>query len=166
AWRQIWPTKVLNFQWQLGALNMLLAMPKFKTIAALCERYGFDEQTLQATLSQTTAVAKQEQQDSFGRAAEDTHELSWPLSVIDISLGARWLPCTVMTMGGLAVNEATGQVLNERGRPVAGLYAAGRTAVGIPSRLYVSGLSIADCVFSGLRAAEHVAQGGGAAFSD
>ena len=33
------------------------------------------------------------------------------------------------------------------------LYAAGRNAVGVCSRQYVSGLSIADCVYSGLRAA-------------
>ena len=34
---------------------------------------------------------------------------------------------------------------------------AGRSAVGICSRQYVSGLSIADCVFSGRRAARHAA---------
>lgn len=32
------------------------------------------------------------------------------------------------------------------------LYAAGRAAVGICSNSYVSGLSLADCVFSGRRA--------------
>ena len=37
-----------------------------------------------------------------------------------------------------------------------GLYAAGRTAAGC-SRSYVSGLSLADCVFSGRRAARHAA---------
>ena len=31
-------------------------------------------------------------------------------------------------------------------------YAAGRTAVGLPSSRYMSGLSLADCVFSGRRA--------------
>ena len=157
AWRQLWPTKVLNFQWQLGALNMMFAMPRFRTLGALCQRFGFDEQTLKASLAQTAAVARQEQPDPFGRAAEDSHQLASPLSVIDISLNARWLPCTVMTMGGLAVDEDTGQVLNDQGQAIPGLYAAGRTALGIPSRLYVSGLSIADCVFSGLRAADHVA---------
>jgi len=41
---------------------------------------------------------------------------------------------------------------------IEGLYAAGRTAVGICSEQYVSGLSIADCVFSGRRAGRHAAQ--------
>jgi 3-oxo-5alpha-steroid 4-dehydrogenase len=40
---------------------------------------------------------------------------------------------------------------------VPGLYAAGRSAVGLCSRSYVSGLSIADCVFSGRRAGRHAA---------
>ena len=37
-------------------------------------------------------------------------------------------------------------------RPVAGLFAAGRAACGIASQFYVSGLSLADAVFSGRRA--------------
>ena len=45
-----------------------------------------------------------------------------------------------------------GRVRGEDGKPIAGLYAAGRSAVGICSRSYVSGLSLADCVFSGRRA--------------
>ena len=61
-------------------------------------------------------------------------------------------------MGGLAVDEATGQVKGEQGDLIKGLYAAGRTAVGIPSYLYMSGLSIADCIFSGLRAADDASQ--------
>ncbi len=40
---------------------------------------------------------------------------------------------------------------------IPGLYAAGRTAVGICSNSYVSGLALADCVFSGRRAGEHAA---------
>ena len=60
-----------------------------------------------------------------------------------------------MTLGGLAVDEKSGQVLSETGGVVPGLYAAGRNAVGICSRQYVSGLSIADCVYAGLRAARH-----------
>ncbi|MBW2587829.1 MAG: FAD-binding protein, partial [Deltaproteobacteria bacterium] len=70
-------------------------------------------------------------------------------------LGSKRHLCAVMTLGGLAVDEQTGQVLNENGTTVPGLYAAGRNAVGICSRQYVSGLSIADCIYSGLRASRH-----------
>ena len=48
-------------------------------------------------------------------------------------------------------------MLRPDGSTVAGLYAAGRTAVGICSNSYVSGLSLADCVFSGRRAGHHAA---------
>ena len=61
-----------------------------------------------------------------------------------------------LTLGGLVVDEATGRVLGDDDEPIVGLYAAGRAALGICSRQYVSGLSIADCVFSGRRAAAAV----------
>ena len=70
-----------------------------------------------------------------------------------------WCPAPVLTLGGLVVDHGTGQVLRQDGTAVAGLYAAGRSAVGLCSRSYVSGLSIADCVFSGRRAGHHAAVG-------
>jgi 3-oxo-5alpha-steroid 4-dehydrogenase len=59
----------------------------------------------------------------------------------------------MLTLGGLVVDEETGAVSG-----VEGLYAAGRTAVGLCSNSYVSGLSLADCVFSGRRAGSHAAR--------
>jgi 3-oxo-5alpha-steroid 4-dehydrogenase len=58
----------------------------------------------------------------------------------------------MLTLGGLVVDEETGGVVG-----VGRLYAAGRSAVGLCSRSYVSGLSLADCVFSGRRAGVHSA---------
>jgi len=63
----------------------------------------------------------------------------------------------MLTLGGLVVAEETGQVRRADGTVVPGLYAAGRSAVGLCSRSYVSGLSLADCVFSGRRAGRHAA---------
>jgi len=81
-----------------------------------------------------------------------------PYSLIDYSIRARLLnPAPVLTLGGLVVEPGTGQVLRADGTAVPGLYAAGRSAVGLCSRSYVSGLSIADCVFSGRRAGRHAA---------
>ena len=77
---------------------------------------------------------------------------------MDVSASSKFFPCPAMTVGGLKVNEQSGQVLREDGSSIVGLYAAGRTAVGLPSNLYVSGLSAADCVFSGRRAALHAAK--------
>jgi 3-oxo-5alpha-steroid 4-dehydrogenase len=81
-----------------------------------------------------------------------------PYSLIDFSIRPRLLnPAPVLTLGGLMVDHGTGQVLRADGTTVPGLYAAGRSAVGLCSRSYVSGLSIADCVFSGRRAGRHLA---------
>ena len=76
----------------------------------------------------------------------------------DCSIRARlFYPAPVLTLGGLVVDPGSGQVLRPDGTPVDGLYAAGRSAAGLCSRSYVSGLSLADCVFSGRRAGHHAA---------
>ncbi|MFP6641149.1 MAG: FAD-binding protein, partial [Myxococcota bacterium] len=74
-----------------------------------------------------------------------------PIS-IDCSAKKWSWPLMMLTLGGLVVDEKTGAVCHQVGHPIPGLYAAGRAAVGLCSRNYVSGLSIADCVYSGRRA--------------
>ena len=62
------------------------------------------------------------------------------------------------TLGGLATRP-TGEVLDADGQPIAGLYAAGRTACGLPrwGEGYSSGLSLGDSTFFGRRAGVAVA---------
>jgi 3-oxo-5alpha-steroid 4-dehydrogenase len=86
-----------------------------------------------------------------------------PFYANDIGLGAKFSPTSAITVGGLVVDEDTGEVLSSEGGKVKGLYAAGRTAIGICSHYYVSGLSLGDCVWSGLRAAETIRGNGGVA---
>ena len=62
----------------------------------------------------------------------------------------------MISFGGLAVEERTSQVLREDGSPVPGLYAAGRVAAGLPSNHYMSGFAIADCIFTGRKAARAI----------
>jgi 3-oxo-5alpha-steroid 4-dehydrogenase len=59
-----------------------------------------------------------------------------------------------MTLGGLVVEERTGALRRSDGSVVPGVYAAGRSAVGLCSASYVSGLSLADTVYSGRHAAQ------------
>jgi len=54
------------------------------------------------------------------------------------------------------VSEETGQVLRSDGSGIANLYAAGRAAIGICSNVYMSGLSVADCIFSGRRVGRQI----------
>jgi 3-oxo-5alpha-steroid 4-dehydrogenase len=77
---------------------------------------------------------------------------SGPFYALDISIGSSTFPLAVLTLGGLVLDETNGQVLDAAGQRIGGLFAAGRAAVGLPSSRYVSGLSLADCVFSGRRA--------------
>lgn len=62
-----------------------------------------------------------------------------------------------MTLGGLVVDGTTGCVIDTDDKLFKGLYACGRNAAGVPSSSYVSGLSLADCVFSGRRAGRNIA---------
>ncbi|ORV49391.1 pyridine nucleotide-disulfide oxidoreductase [Mycolicibacter engbaekii] len=88
--------------------------------------------------------------------------LKGPFYSINISAGSSmFYPIPGLTLGGLVVDEATGEVAHRAGGVVPGLYAAGRNAVGICSNSYVSGLSIADCIFSGRRAGVHAAHRSG-----
>jgi 3-oxo-5alpha-steroid 4-dehydrogenase len=81
-----------------------------------------------------------------------------PFYAVDCSFSAvHGVPCAAMTLGGLVVDEHTGEVLREDGTAIPGLYAAGRNAAGLCAEAYVSGLSLADCVFSGRRAGRHAA---------
>ena len=83
-------------------------------------------------------------------------ELKAPLYIMVICIDSAMAPLPCLTLGGLKVNEETGEVLNQSNVEIPGLYAAGRTAVGICSNIYVSGLSIADCIFSGRRIGQNL----------
>lgn len=64
------------------------------------------------------------------------------------------------TLGGLATRPS-GQVLDADAKPIVGLYAAGRTACGLPrwGEGYSSGLSLGDSTFFGRQAGRAVASG-------
>jgi 3-oxo-5alpha-steroid 4-dehydrogenase len=57
----------------------------------------------------------------------------------------------VFTLGGLHTT-LDGAVQNMNGEPSPGLFAAGRTASGLPSWGYISGTSLGDGTFFGRRA--------------
>ncbi|GIE35702.1 23S rRNA methyltransferase [Actinoplanes italicus] len=126
------------------------------TLAKLARRAGIDPDGLAATVSAANLARFKGAPDPTGKPAELTRSLERaPYSLLDVSLRA--VPAPMLTLGGLTVDEDTGEVLRPDGSPIPGLYAAGRTAVGICSGSYVSGLSLADCVFSGRRAGRHAA---------
>jgi 3-oxo-5alpha-steroid 4-dehydrogenase len=147
---------------------LFLAPVTAATVPGVAARAGVDPDGLTATLAAYNAVAASH--TSAGPAGDTGSDPAGkppdlmlpqdkpPYSLIDVSIRPRLLlPAPVLTLGGLVVDQETGHVLDAGGARIAGLYAAGRSAVGLCSRSYVSGLSIADCVFSGRRAGRHAA---------
>ena len=129
------------------------------TVVAAAARAGIDQDGLVATLAAYNAAAASGQPDPAGKPADLVRAQDRPpFSLIDCSVRPRLAyPAPMLTLGGLVVAATTGQVCRADGSLVPGLYAAGRTAVGLCSHSYVSGLSLADCVFSGRRAGRHAA---------
>lgn len=138
----------------LPALAMLfLTAKKAATPEALAARIKADPAKLRASLDAANAAARGEREDPFGKSVDMRHDTSrGPFYALDISIGSPTFPLATLTLGGLTLDETNGQVLDSSGQPIAGLFAAGRTGLGLPSSRYVSGLSLADCVFSGRRA--------------
>lgn len=148
---------VLSFQRDITLINGLVGATKAATPAALARKMGFAPDVLEESLAIYNRAARGEAPDAFHKAPEEMAELvSGPFYAVDASVDARLFPLSCMTVGGLEVDEDTGAVRSLSGGVVPGLYAAGRNAVGICSNLYVSGLSYADCIFSGRRAARAI----------
>ena len=159
AWKQIGPGKVLPFQRNPAILSMLFNSKKSNTIAGLAKKCGMSPLKLYSSIEQYNLVAKGKKKDKFGKSSEDCRGIiKGPFYAMDVSVDSKYFPCAVLTLGGLVVNEETGNVKDCKGENIKGLYAAGRTAVGICSNIYVSGLSIGDCIFSGRRAGLNVSK--------
>ena len=155
AWRQARKDPMLPFQRQ-PAKQALLFARKARSLDQLAARCGFDPRVLRETVEINNQAVAGWRTDPFGKEQKDMHSIvRGPFYAIDVGAASKLLPLSTMTVGGLKVDEETGEVLRADGSPIAGLYAAGRTAVGLPSHLYVSGLSAADCIFSGRRAGAH-----------
>lgn len=135
-----------------------------ESLAGLAGKIGVPADRLEATLAAYNAHIARGEPDPLGKSEKYRQELkARPFYAMAIGEGLKLAPIPALTMGGLVVDEDTGEVLSRDGGTVPGLYAAGRTAVGICSHYYVSGLSLGDCVWSGLRAAETLKGNGGAA---
>lgn len=157
AFKQAFDREIVPFQRHVTLLNLLFNAVKAPSLEALAAKLGFDTPAFLETVATHNRAARGEAPDPFERRAEEAGEfVEAPYYATDVSIDSKLMPLPVLTVGGLQVDERTGRVLDEAGAPIAGLYAAGRTAVGICSNIYVSGLSYADCVFSGRRVARDV----------
>ena len=149
---------ILPFQRYPALAAMLLGSKKAGSVKSLAEKCGIAPDGLEAAVADYNQLAENGARDPFGKASEDIAPiLKAPFHAINMSIDAKLGFLPVLTLGGLQVQEESGAVLDQAGKPIRGLYAAGRNAVGICSNIYVSGLSVADCIFSGRRAARSLA---------
>lgn len=158
---------ITHFGDQCAAFQKLTMIPtlrllrkKASSLQKLAKKIGVPPEALEETMSKYNEIARSGAPDPMGKiqkrfVPQDTP----PFYAIDNSIQAKMgIPTAAMTLGGLAVNEETGQVIRKDGSVIEGLYAAGRNAVGICSAGYfASGVSIADCIFAGRRAGRHAA---------
>ena len=138
------------FQTLPGLLNLFFNCKRARNIEELARQCGCSVEQMEMTLEEYNQATRNGEADAFGK--EERSLLSPPYYVIRASAGQWTWPLMMLTLGGLSVDETTGAVKDDKGHPIPGLYAAGRAAVGLCSENYVSGLSIADCVYSGRRA--------------
>ncbi|WP_036527377.1 FAD-binding protein [Nocardia sp. CNY236] len=124
------------------------------TVEVAAAKAGIDPAGLRATVEAHNAAIDAGAPDPVGKPAEFTVSArTGPFWLLDVGIKPSLTnPCPMLTLGGVVVNERTGAVESTQGVDIPGLYAAGRTAIGICSNSYVSGLALADCVFSGRRA--------------
>ncbi len=143
----------------MGMLYVLRCTTKAATLAALAKKIGVPASALEQTLSVYNQRISDKQPDEFSKPESYRQQITrGPFYAIEVSVGAKGFPCPSLTLGGLSVNEESGRVIDAEGRELPGLYAAGRNAVGLCAHTYVSGLSLADCIFSGRRAGRHAAE--------
>lgn len=118
---------------------------------------GLPAGSLQQTVAYYNEHAARGEDPLFHKAAAWLAPIDTPpYALVDYSLGV--LRPAVFTLGGLDTLP-TGEVLTPEREVVPGLFAAGRTACGIPrsSAGYASGMSVADATFTGRQAGRRVA---------
>ena len=166
AWKEASPLRARILYETIPIVRTLMGnCRKGKTLADVAALYNLPAGTLERTVDEYNAGA-QRGVDSIGKTKPYLRALGpGPYYIVDISTGNPVTVCGSIPMGGLRVNEETGNVIRADGSDIAGLYAAGRNAIGICSHFYVSGTSIADCVFAGRRAGAHAGVAGNVASS-
>ena len=146
---------------------LLISRKKAPSFTKLAQKFKISPEGLEATMKRYNETAAKGEPDSLGKmqkrfVPQDTppfYALDCSLQGFSATLTKGGIPTAAITLGGLVVNEQTGQVKRADGSSIDRLYAAGRNAVGLCSNVYfASGSSISDCVFAGRRAGRHAAQ--------
>ncbi len=148
------------YQIFFGLLNGYVTCRSAQTLGGLARKIGINPAALAETIAAYNAGA-QRGEDALGKHGDHLAPLRTPpFYGIPLAKTSILFPAPCLTLGGLRTDGLNARVLREDGTAIDGLYATGKTAVGVSSNGYVSGLSVADGIFTGRAAARHAAARG------
>ena len=129
------------------------------SVAEVENEAGLPEGALQSTVALYNEHAARGADPLFHKAPQWLTPLDQPPYAL-VSYELDKIVPAAFTLGGLDTLP-TGEVVTPARKAIPGLYAAGRTAAGIPrtSKGYASGMSVADATFFGRQAGKSAAQG-------
>jgi 3-oxo-5alpha-steroid 4-dehydrogenase len=146
-----------GFQLVFGFLNNYLNHAKAPTLEALAGKCGIPVDAFLRSVEAYNADARRGV-DALGKRSGNLQPVEVPpFFAINCDHDTIKFPTPTITLGGLVVDGTSARVVREDGSVIGGLYAAGRNAVGVSSKSYVSGLSVADGIFSGRNAGRSAA---------
>jgi len=128
-----------------------------ETVEEMAEEIGVPPDNLRHTIDFYNEHAARGEDPLFHKNPDWLKPIESPYAALDCTPGSGVL-YPFFTLGGLDTLP-TGEVLTMQGEVVPGLYAAGRTACGVPRTAagYASGLSVGDATFSGRLAGRQAA---------
>jgi len=146
--------------WQRASLEAVLAPTghvSADSIAELGRKCGIDSFELNRTIADYNDRIAAGTEDEMLKADSYRQPIAnGPFIALDFGIKNQRMPFVLVSLGGVDVDEHSRQAVRNDGTPIEGLYAVGRTAVGVCTGQYVSGLSLSDCIFTGRRAGRHV----------
>jgi 3-oxo-5alpha-steroid 4-dehydrogenase len=158
ARNQIVRERKATFQSLFGLINLYVNNRSAGSLMELERKLGFASGALEDAVRAYNDGAIHGK-DVQGKSHEYLQPLDTPpFYAVDCDIDNQLFLRPSISLGGLDVEGLSAAVLRPDGTPIDGLYAAGRTAVGVCSQHYVSGLSIADCVFAGRNAGRSAAE--------
>ncbi|MEO3784701.1 FAD-dependent oxidoreductase [Actinocorallia sp. B10E7] len=139
--------------------------PKYvtETLAELEESLGMVPGSLEHTVEVYNRYAENGEDPYFHKDPRWLRPLKAPFAAVDPRDGffgsgaGKGSGAAGFTLGGLHTT-VDGEVLNNSGEPVSGLYAAGRASSGMHGEGYISGTSLGDGTFFGRRAGKAAAR--------
>lgn len=121
-----------------------------QTLENLAETMGLNPETLHQTVYDWNNFVQNQNDTDFGRTTGMERNIcDGPFYAIHIA------PAVHYTMGGVAINHQT-QVLNNDGKVIDGLYAAGEVVGGLHGNNRIGGNSIAETIIFGRQAGQQV----------